>query len=215
MFIQRSLLLSTLAALALQTACIAEPGKQVVEQLVTLFSAYSADNTSNRNIFSAATKYIDYPAMAQLMFKPEQWANLSPFEQRDISNSFRKLVENRYYKRWHKMFNRGKLTITHEAKAGRDIYVKSFLAMPGSDDEADSVIWRVRERNGNPVVVSINVNGKDLVARVGPRFQKALARKGSAGLVAWIRDKADDEVGELTDSEEYTELSNDNRPKLR
>lgn len=168
----------------------ADTGSQAVQDLATLFAAYSHEGP-NQNILDAAAKRIDFPAMTEMVFKPAQWASLTPVEKREVTLAFRKLVEKRYYTRWHKMFNRGKLQIAGEAKAGPDTFVKTFLTEPG-EDESDSVIWRTRSKNGDHVLVSMSVNGKDLVSRLSPRFQKALEKRGANGLVAWMKERATD-----------------------
>lgn len=197
------ILLSLLTALSLSPlalpAVAQASGKETVQQLVTLFSAWG-DGRGRSNIFEAAAHHIDYPAMAEMSFTAVQWDSFAPAQRRDLIGSFRTLVENRYYKRWHKLFLRSRLTVANEAHAGGDIYVKTFVT-EGKDE--DTVIWRLRPHNGEPMVVSLNVNGKDLISRLSDRFQKQLKRKGTQGLVAWMKSQADDET-EATDSESGT-----------
>lgn len=195
------------------TCALAESGRETVQELATLFAAYSQKGP-NQNILDAAAKRIDFGTMTELVFTPAQWAGLNPVEKKEITIGFRKLVEKRYYTRWQKMFNRGKLQVASEAKAGPDTFVKTFLTKPG-EDESDSVIWRTRSRNGDFVVISVNVNGKDLVSRLSPRFQKALEKRGANGLVAWMKDRADEAIGASAEDDGVVVSTTSTKPKTR
>ena len=177
-------------------ACAQQSGKETVQELVTLFSAWS-DQRGRRNIFEAAAHHIDYETMAEMAFTRPQWDTFSPEQKRDLTDSFRKLVESRYYKRWHKLFLRARLNIANEAKAGGDTYVKTYLT-EGKDE--DTVVWRLHPHNGEPMVVDLNVNGKDLITRLSDRFQKQLKKRGTQGLVTWMREQAvaNDEEDEVS-----------------
>lgn len=180
------------AGLAGAPSFATETGKDTVQDLTTLFSAYS-EKGANQNILDAAAKRIDFPGMTELLFTPAQWTSLGAAERKHITESFRKLVESRYYPRWQKIFSRSRLAVAGEAKAGNDVYVKTFLTKPG-EDESDTVLWRLRPKGNESVVVSLSVNGKDLVSRLRGRFQKGLQKHGPNGLVAWMKGKADSEA---------------------
>jgi ABC-type transporter MlaC component len=167
-------------------------GKEAVQELVTLFSAWS-DQRGRRNIFDAAAQHIDYQTMAEMAFTRPQWDSFTVEQKREMVQSFRSLVENRYYKRWHKLFLRSHLNIANEAKAGSDTYVKTYLTQ-GKDD--DTVIWRLHPRGGELMVVDLNVNGRDLITRLSERFQKQLKKRGANGLIAWIKEQAHDDKDE-------------------
>jgi ABC-type transporter MlaC component len=181
-----------------QTALPAEAqvtGKETVQSLFTLFSAWS-EGTARQSIFEEAARHIDYATMAELAFTPAQWDTFSPPQKRQLISSFRTLIEAKYYKRWQKLFLRARLSIASEARAGSDIYVKTFLT---EGKYEDTVIWRLRLRNGEPMVVSLNVNGKDLITRISPRFQRKLRHHGPQAVVVWLKDEADEESEERED----------------
>jgi ABC-type transporter MlaC component len=166
-------------------------GSNTVQELVTLFSAWSSPD-SRHSIFVEAARHIDYNTMAEMAFQPKQWDSFSPLQKREVVQAFRTLVETRYYQRWHKLFLRSHLTIASEAKAGGDIFVKTYVA-EGKDDDDDTVIWRLRARNGELMVISMDVNGKDFVNRLSSRFQKQLKKRGPEGLISWLKDEADED----------------------
>jgi ABC-type transporter MlaC component len=180
--------LATILATGLPARSQGDAGREVVQELVTLFSAWS-DQRAGRPIFAAAARHIDYGTMAELSFTPAQWDGFTSAQKRDLIESFQKLVEDRYYMRWHKLFLRSRLTIASEAKAGGDTYVRTFLTH-GKDE--DTVIWRLRPRNGDPMVISLDVNGKDLINRLSERFQKQLKKHGANGLVVWLKKEAEE-----------------------
>ena len=171
-------------------------GKETVQELVTLFSAWS-EKRGRHGIFAEAARHIDYSTMTEMAFTPAQWDGFNAAQKRDLTESFQKLVEERYYVRWHKLFLRSRLTIANEAKAGGDTYVKTFLTEGKSED---TVIWRIRNHNGEPMVISLDVNGKDLLTRLSNRFQKQLKRRGAQGLVAWMKSEADNEEADGDES---------------
>lgn len=183
----KSLLLAAALTMCQAAAFAQVTGKEAVQELFTLFSAWSSPQ-NKAHIFEEAAHRIDYATMAETAFTPAQWDSFTPSQKRDLIQSFQVLVENRYYQRWHKLFLRSHLSITGEAKAGADTYVKTHLT-EGKDD--DTVIWKLRSKGGEPMIISLDVNGKDLVGRLSERFQRQLKKRGPQGLITWIKDKAD------------------------
>jgi ABC-type transporter MlaC component len=182
--------LSALCTMQLNAPVVAQSsGRDVVQDLVTLFSAWS-NGRGRHTIYDEASHHIDFPTMTEMAFTPAQWDAFTTVQKRDLIASFRTLVENRYYKRWHKLFLRSRLTVANEARAGGDIYVKTYVTEGRTED---TVIWRLHPHSGEPMVVSLNVNGKDLVNRLSERFQKQLKKRGAPGLVAWMKNQAIDD----------------------
>ena len=192
----KSIVLALALSLAQSTAFAQTTGKEAVQELFTLFSAWSSSQNQT-HIFEEAARHIDYPVMAESAFTPAQWDTFTPAQKRELISSFRTLVENRYYQRWHKLFLRSHLNITSEAKAGSDTYVKSYITEGKSED---TVIWRLRPKGADMMVISLDVNGKDLVDRLSERLQRHLKKGGPAGLISWIKDKADIEEDEASNS---------------
>src|ERR1700722_13354874 len=134
-----------LAAPAMSPALAQVSGKDTVVELGTLFSAWSSPR-SRHNIFDEAARHIDYTTMAQMTFTPAQWDSFAPAQKKELVQAFRSLVENRYYRRWHKLFLRSRLTVANEAKADGDIFVKTYVT-EGKDE--DTVIWRLRSHKAD------------------------------------------------------------------
>lgn len=182
----------------------AQSGRQTVQELYVTFSALSKNN---RGVFDEAATKIDYATMAEMSFTPAQWDQFAPAQKREFIKVFRALIEERYYKRWQRLFLHSQMTVISEGKVAGDWYVKTSLVDVGDDaDDTDTVIWRLRSsRGGDPMVISLNVNGKDLLTRLQGRFRKAFAKKGPVGVIAWMKDKAD--------FEEEPEFAYSNKPQ--
>lgn len=164
-----------------------DPGRTVVHNLVTLFSAWSGDRIDSA-LSSAAAAYIDYNFMAERALGEEHWAKLSASQRREFVATFQRLIEQRYYPRWHKLFYKGQLSFTGEAAAGGDIYVRSLLAI---GKKQDTIVWRLHGTPGDYKVISLRVGDKDLLRRLQDRFQRHLEKDGFEGMLAWLKDKAD------------------------
>ena len=160
-----------------------------MQELVTLFSAWSGQRVDPA-ISDAAARQIDYPGMAEYTLGPAQWDKLTASQKRDFVTVFRKLVEERYYPRWHKIFYNGKVTFLSEASVNGDTLVKTALTV---GKQEDMVIWRLHPRAGELKVVSMTVGDKDLLDRLRSRFRKHLSRDGVDGLIAWLKDKLDED----------------------
>lgn len=168
--------------------------KTTVQEIFTLFSGWSA-TTKSKQIFDEAATKIDYQGMAEAALKPAQWEQMTALERKEYTSTFRQLVEDRYYQRWHKLFQRSQLIFVSENKKNNETLVKTLLNH-GKDD-GDTVIWRLRGPAGQSRVISLDVNGRDLLVRLSDRFQKQFERKGASGLIAWIKTKSRSEDAEL------------------
>lgn len=162
-------------------------GHTVVQKLYTVFSDWNS-GAKSQNVFGQVDQYIDYNGMAEAALEPSQWNSMNSGQKQQYIASFRKLVEDRYYERWHKIFAHSKLTFGSEATQGQDTYVTTYLTSPKTEEQ--DIIWRLHPEGGTLKVISLNVDNKDLVGRIGPRLQKVFQKHGSYGLVQWLTAKA-------------------------
>jgi ABC-type transporter MlaC component len=161
--------------------------REAVQQLVTLISTWSG-STDTPSFYADAAKRIDYDGMAQAALKPTQWRKMSETERSEYITSFRRLVETRYYLRWHKLFQRSHLAICGEEQIGSDSYLKTQMIRANAANE--SIVWRLHTVNNYPMVVSLNVDGKDLLARLSGRLQRGFDQQGSRALTIWLQRRA-------------------------
>lgn len=191
------LVIACLAALSLAVPAEAQSGKNVVQDLVTLFAGWSG-NDDDRSVFEPAARHIDYQEMAESSVGQAQWNKLNATQKREFISVLRRLVENRYYPRWHQIFRKGKLAIVSESTVKNEVQVKTMLSL---GKKKTYVTWRLRHSNsGELMVVSLTVGEKDLLARMTERFQKQIAKSGIEGLMVWLRDKVDIDPNESINS---------------
>lgn len=192
-----NLLITLLILLSCTLPANAQTGKAVVQDLVTLFSDWSGDD-DDHTINEPAARHIDYQEMAETSVGQTQWNKLNATQKREFVSALRHLVENRYYRRWHHIFYKGKLTILSETTTRNELWVKTMLSI---GKKQSYVTWRLRRNNnGEPMVVSLTVGEKDLLTRMTVRFQKQIAKSGIEGLIAWLKDKLDIDPNEAINS---------------
>jgi len=172
-------------ALSLARAASAETSKEAVGDLVQLFESWSDSRLDT--IQEKAARKIDYESISEMAFGEEQWRSFTPAQRSDLRQSLRQLLQTRYYSRWHRLFSRSTINIAGEVKRGNDSYVKSFIH---DGKVEDVVIWHLHSHKGQPMVVDLNVNGKDLVKRLSERLHKQLKKRGPEALVAWLHREA-------------------------
>lgn len=161
-------------------------GAAVIDRVVGIFSMWTGEDP-NKALFDQAARYIDYSEMAERSLGG-QWSQLSEVDRREFVYVFRRLVEERYYKRWHKIFAKGRMKFIEEAPTRGGLFVKTRLALGKDDDE---LVWQLSKRSGQYKVVSIAVDEKDLLTRISLRLQKHLRNDGFDNLLAWMKDEAD------------------------
>ena len=191
--IVRLLLSNLIALICLLPSFAADSrlGWGTIEKLTKVLSVWTG-NTQNKAVLNEVAHLIDYEGMAARTLG-SYWSTLTPLEQREFSSVFRRLVEERYYQRWRKIFSRGELSYKEEVLVSKDLFVRTNLRV---GKKVDKVIWRLSNRTGSYRIVSLAVDDKDLVGRLGERVQEHLREDGYAVLISWMIDKADlDEHG--------------------
>jgi ABC-type transporter MlaC component len=160
--------------------------KSTVENLIKLFSQWGTG--ANSQTFAAqAARFIDYRTMSQMALGTEDWGKLSEAQRQEFTLSFRTLVEKRYYPRWHKIFSKSQITYGKESVQNGLTRIQTHITLKDSVQQVD---WELKAQGAEPKVVNLAVEDKDLVMRVGRRFQKKLAQSGFPSLLAWIKTQA-------------------------
>ncbi len=174
------LLLSALAVLPAQ----AREGWSTVENVVDIFTTWQGKKP-NRAISAAASEYIDYSEMAERALG-RQWSKIDASEKREFVSLFTRVIEERYYPRWHKVFSRGKLEYIKDAPLADGVRVTTLCTV---GKKKDTIIWQLSKRSGNYKVVSLAVDDQDLVTRIGSRIQKHMKSESFDDLIAWMKDE--------------------------
>lgn len=183
-----------ITALVPQSA-FAQSGKDTIDRLVQIFSSWNG-NSTDKHAYSEVAKYIDYRGMAERSLKPEEWKKLNPAQKNDYTKTLQSLIEERYYVRWHRIFNKGKITYKGESTVGGDTLVKTDLLV---GKKTDPLVWRLDAQGGERRVVSLAVNDSDLLKKLSGRLEGKLAKMGFPGMLAWMKNKANLEPNEGTE----------------
>ena len=185
-------ILGLIIVLALTLASVpagAQTGRTAVQDLVALFSSWDGKRPG-AELSGAAAKHIDYSGMASRAIGQAEWDKLNPGQQREFVSTFRKLVERRYYPRWHKLFSKGSLSYLSESSANGDVLVRTRLLV---GKKRDTLVWRLHQGQGDWMVVNLTVGEKDLLGRLSTRFQRLMKDDGFEGMMAWLKDKLDED----------------------
>jgi ABC-type transporter MlaC component len=168
----------------------AQSGKQVVQEVVTLLSAPPNRNGSQRSIYEAVNRHMNYEDMCANLLTSKEWEKLPAAKKQRIQTMVQKLIEKRYYPRWQKLFSKGKIAFVGEAEARQDVYVKTHLTIGKKESQ---IVWHLRPKLGEMTILSLAVGRKDLLASMTTRFQRHLKEDGIDGVIVWLRDKLDEE----------------------
>jgi ABC-type transporter MlaC component len=167
-------------------AQVSSSGKATIDKVSNLFSVWT--ESSQQSVYREAAALIDYNEMAEKAMGVH-WGHLSPAERRQFTATLKHIIEQRYYKRWHKVFAKGELAYKSEAPVEGDLFIRTALNVGRKNDV---LIWRLSNRSGSYKVISIAVNNKDLLARLSTRLDARMKKKESfQQLLAWMRDESD------------------------
>lgn len=164
-------------------------GEEAVRRLVAIISHPSADSNSSARstVSSKAARQIDYAYIAKSILEGNKWEELSTSKQQEFVLLLRKLIERRYYKRWHRLFIKGKLTFVSEREEGDKAEVVTRLKAK----EKDYLLhWKLHKQDGKLKVVDLVVNKKDLVGRMKAKVQHKLAKGGFKRVEAYLNQEA-------------------------
>lgn len=170
----------------------ASDGFGTVKRVVDIFSVWGGKEP-DKSLLKELSSYIDYDEMAERSLG-KRWSGLDAMERRQYSFVFRKLIEDRYYPRWRKIFSRGRIEKLDESDTADSIYVKTALLLGSKED---TLVWRLSKRRGEYKIISIAVDDKDLLTRMSKRVQKQIDKNGFAKLMAWMKDRVDSENTKL------------------
>lgn len=167
-------------------AQVTPSGKATIDKVSNLFSVWT--ESSKQSVSREAASLIDYDEMAEKAMGTH-WGRLSPTERRQFTATLKNIIEQRYYKRWHKVFAKGELAYKSESPVEGDLFIRTALNVGKKNDV---LIWRLSNRSGSYKVISIAVNKKDLLARLSTRLDARMKKKESfQQLLAWMRDESD------------------------
>jgi phospholipid transport system substrate-binding protein len=132
-------------------------------------------------------KTYDLPLMAQISVGPLQWRTLTPDQQAQIIDAFRKLSIATYASRFDG-FGGEHFEITGQSPTGEDQIVDTRMIRP-NDDPVD-LNYRLRKSGDNWKIIDVFLSGTiSQLANYRSEFAATLRDKGAEGLVSLINDK--------------------------
>jgi ABC-type transporter MlaC component len=197
------LLCLILLVLTCQISAGAQTGKESIESLIKVFSTLHGHHWELDPVqLAEAAKYIDYRSMAERAIGEKEWQKLSPVQLKTYLQSFKALIERRYYTRWHRIFAQSKTTYKVETKKENDLSVSTVITTGKS---TKNVVWTL---SGEPPrVVDLAVGEKDLLQVVQSRFQRKISEAGLPTFISWLQRKS-----KQSSSEDEADLSTGKAP---
>ena len=176
----------------------AQTGKESIESLVKVFSTLRGHHWQlNPAQLADAVQYIDFQTMAERSIGEKDWRTLSNAQKKIYLQSFKSLIERRYYTRWHRIFSQSKIAYGAETKKGDDVLVSSTITTSSS---TKTVVWTLAGEP--PKVVNLTVGEKDLLKGVQSRFQTKITQTSMPVFLSWLQKKS-----KQTSDEDETNLN--------
>ncbi len=157
-------------------------GKEVVDHLVTVFSMWNGNQLQTKLRIETA-RYIAYQLMAKESIGSINWEKLNNNQKYKYTANFEKMIESKFYPRWHKLFSKGKLVINNEIKVDDEIYVKSILKL---NNESDEIIWKLKNIDGELKLISLALGEKDLMNKLIHLIKKRYDKLGYDKFIKWL-----------------------------
>jgi phospholipid transport system substrate-binding protein len=195
----------TLRAAALAAACVltlvaapaasdAEPTagpKAVVEEMVEKVLAILRNpdlSTAERRrgIEEIAYARFDLETMSRLVLR-RSFRSFSEPQKKEYVREFRQYLANNYGSRIDR-YDQEEVEIVGERTEPRgDVTVLTRIV--GGNFDAFTVDYRLRQKNGNWLVIDVHVEGVGLVKTYGEQFKEVLSRGGPERLLKQLREK--------------------------
>lgn len=176
--------------------------KEVVENFIADVGRDDSA-TKSKDSFNAAAQHMDFEEMARRAFGEAGWAKFSAAEQKEVVQLFRRLMQVRFYPRWHRVFKKGIFKITAQSKKGADSLVAGNLYL---DDQERALIFRLAKTGDAFKLINMSIKDKDMLERTSVRLKRTLKQKGTTGLIAHLRKRIEEAPKTSGDKAEPEEL---------
>lgn len=139
-----------------------------------------------QKIEDIAAQHFDFETLSRLVLA-RNWKKLSDDQQREFVKEFRTHLSVTYGKNIE-AYNDEKLVITGDREESHgDWTVKSIIDRKTVEDV--KVDYRLRQKDGEWMMIDVIVEGVSLVANFRSQFQDIISRDGPDKLIAALRDK--------------------------
>ena len=165
------------------TTVVQETADAVVNVLAD--KSLSADQ-KRAQIETIATAHFDFATVARLTLA-RNWKQLTPAQQAQFVEEFRKHLSVTYGKRVEEYDNEKAVIIGDRRESGDDWIVKTRIIRPhAAEILAD---YRLRKVNDKWMVIDVIVEGVSLVANFRSQFQDIVSKDGPAKLIDLLHEK--------------------------
>jgi phospholipid transport system substrate-binding protein len=178
-------------ALAASTALGAAGPRDVVQrlgdQVLAVLKDKSLSNDAKRQrIMEIAQQGVDFDTLARLVLA-RNWSRFTPQEQAQFREEFRKHLSVTYGKSVDSYKNEELSIVGDHEEARGDWTVKTKILRGGPDDIL--VDYRLRQSNGEWMIIDFIVEGVSLVANFRSQFQDLLASDTPKQLIELLHEK--------------------------
>jgi phospholipid transport system substrate-binding protein len=161
--------------------------QQTIDAVLVILrdEALSTEQKRSR-IETIAYQRFDFPTMSRLVLA-RNWQRFSKTQQTQFMEEFKRYLAVNYGNRIER-YDQQKVDIVGERKEPRgDVTIQSVVR--GGEFEGATVDYRLRERDGNWLVIDVIVEGISLVSNFRDQFKEVLARGGPEELLEALRAK--------------------------
>ena len=171
---------------AAQSAPRAIVQKTIDEVLVVLNDKSLSTEQKRSRIEKIAYQRFDFPTLSRLVLA-RNWQRFSKQQQDEFMEEFKRYLAVNYGNRIER-YDQQKVDIVGERQEPRgDVTIQSVVR--GGEFEGAAVDYRMRERDGQWLVIDVIVEGISLVSNFRDQFKEVLARGGPEELLQALRAK--------------------------
>jgi phospholipid transport system substrate-binding protein len=161
--------------------------QQTIDAVLVVLNTKGLTTEQKRSrIESIAYERFDFPTLSRLVLA-RNWARFSKPQQEEFMAEFKRYLAVNYGNRIER-YDQQKVEIVGERKEPRgDVTIQSVVR--GGEFEGALIDYRLREKNGQWLVIDVIVEGISLVSNFRDQFKEVLARGGPDELLQKLREK--------------------------
>lgn len=161
--------------------------QQTIDAVLAVLNTEGLTTEQKRSKIEAiAYERFDFPTLSRLVLA-RNWARFSKTQQEEFMTEFKRYLAVNYGSRIER-YDQQKVEITGERKEPRgDVTIQSVVR--GGEFEGALIDYRMRENNGQWLVIDVIVEGISLVSNFRDQFKEVLARGGPEELLQKLREK--------------------------
>jgi phospholipid transport system substrate-binding protein len=161
--------------------------QQTIDAVLVVLGTKGLSTEQKRSRIEAiAYERFDFPTLSRLVLA-RNWARFSKSQQAEFMQEFKRYLAVNYGNRIER-YDQQKVDIVGERKEPRgDVTIQSVVR--GGEFEGALIDYRMREKDGQWLVIDVIVEGISLVSNFRDQFKEVLARGGPDELLQKLREK--------------------------